>query len=404
MENKYKELFEKIAPKKSDEELLRAVLDRKAVNMSEKKRFNKKAIIIPAAAAAVLLCTTVGVSAAYEWNLSAALSDIFDKSSKKAPDDVTFKDFNFQTIGGKELNDVIKFTGYEVQLKGVSADPHNMLLFYDVVLDDENITFKKDEGVHLNVRPDPVNDLEMIHDYYLRPNAAGTEDDPAMMSPEERAKLIDGGGGSRTLSLGTEGNVAHFCYRSSMGGMDFVDKEIKLEFQKTLYKYTADDGYPFLDDPNDENQLYTVKLDFIDASSTIDFKPDAEIALLSGYTGTVTHVQISPLSVMFRVSWGDTPVEWKHFEDEETDPNAIDGEEIYKEFKIKLKDGTVMDTGSFLSWEDGADRSLRSHGHRYDDDTIVMEYSQDCGFEWLYPVNASDVEALIIGNTTIPVN
>ena len=47
MDNKYKELFDKLAPIRSDEELLRAVLDRKAETMKNGKHFMKKAIIIP---------------------------------------------------------------------------------------------------------------------------------------------------------------------------------------------------------------------------------------------------------------------------------------------------------------------------------------------------------------------
>ena len=31
-------------------------------------------------------------------------------------------------------------------------------------------------------------------------------------------------------------------------------------------------------------------------------------------------------------------------------------------------------------------------------------YEHEAMFEWLYPTNVADVEALIIGNTTIPVN
>ncbi len=63
MRENYKKAFDKLAPKRSDEELLKAVLG-KAENNMEKKRFNKKAIIVPVAAALALTVGTVGAVAA----------------------------------------------------------------------------------------------------------------------------------------------------------------------------------------------------------------------------------------------------------------------------------------------------------------------------------------------------
>lgn len=63
MRDDYKKAFDKIAPKRSDGELLQAVLG-KAENNMEKKRFNKKAIIVPVAAALALTVGAVGVAAA----------------------------------------------------------------------------------------------------------------------------------------------------------------------------------------------------------------------------------------------------------------------------------------------------------------------------------------------------
>lgn len=63
MRENYKKAFDKLAPKRSDDELLKAVLG-KAENNMEKKRFNKKAIIVPVAAALALTVGTVGAVAA----------------------------------------------------------------------------------------------------------------------------------------------------------------------------------------------------------------------------------------------------------------------------------------------------------------------------------------------------
>lgn len=63
MRENYKKAFDKLAPKRSDGELLKAVLG-KAENNMEKKKLNKKAIIVPVAAALALTVGTVGVAAA----------------------------------------------------------------------------------------------------------------------------------------------------------------------------------------------------------------------------------------------------------------------------------------------------------------------------------------------------
>lgn len=63
MRENYKKAFDKLAPKRSDKELLKAVLG-KAENTMEKKRIGKKAIIAPVAAALVLTVGTVGAVAA----------------------------------------------------------------------------------------------------------------------------------------------------------------------------------------------------------------------------------------------------------------------------------------------------------------------------------------------------
>lgn len=402
MENKYKELFEKIAPKKSDDELLRAVLDRKAVNMSEKKRFNKKAIIIPAVAAAVMLCTTLGVSAAYEWNIPEALSDVFNKSSGKAPDGVTFKEFNFNTVGGKELDYIMKFGDHEVQLKGVAADPHNLILFYDVVY--SGVELKGNENPALFIREDPRIGLQMSMDYNRHEGAAGTEEYPALYTVEESDKRIRSGGRSGYGFLGSEGNIAHCYYWEYHSGMSYSGVDYPLNFSNLgLYTETDKDGESnaIIDrDTFEDSYEYTINLDFIDKNNCLDIQTDNEITLSNGVSGKVSHIQLTPFSACFCVCWGNIPVEYKELNDS-PDPTALDAALVYNEFKVKLKDGTIMDGSAFVSFNDesGLDVGFR---HRGEGESAV--YYQEPDFKWLYPVNVSDIEALIIGNTTVPVN
>ncbi len=382
MDDKYKELFDKLAPIRSDEELLRAVLDRKAETMKNGKHFMKKAIIIPAAAAA-LLCTTVGVSAAYEWNIPAAIADIFGRNSDKIPDGVSFKDFNFTAVGGRELNNVFKFDGYEVQIKGVAADPHSMLLFYDVAFDNETPeeTIEKFKAMYA------IADLQLFVDYNRNLSAAGTADDPAF-SKEYSWKHIDMAHQQRNLYLGSEGNVAHYCFKYTVTGASLAGRSVALEVGDR--SVLNSDGAKRAD--------YTLDLGFVDDSDCLDIYKDNEINLSSGVKGNVSHIQLTPFSVCFRVDWGEQRVEDPD-ENGNVSAGALDVNTIYNEFKIKLKDGTIMDAKAFRPFEDGADRSYTKESS---DSGEV--YAQDPIFEWLYPVNVSEVEALVIGNTTISLN
>ena len=382
MDNKYKELFDKLAPIRSDEELLRAVLDRKAETMKNGKHFMKKAIIIPAAAAA-LLCTTVGVSAAYEWNIPAAIADIFGRNSYKIPDGVSFKDFNFTAVGGRELNNVFKFDGYEVQIKGVAADPHSMLLFYDVAFDNET----SEETLEKFKARYAIADLQLFVDYNRNLSAAGTADDPAF-SKEYSWKHIDMAHQQRNLYLGSEGNVAHYCFKYTVTGASLAGRSVALEVGDR--SVLNSDGAKRAD--------YTLDLGFVDDSDCLDIYKDNEINLSSGVKGNVSHIQLTPFSVCFRVDWGEQRVEDPD-ENGNVSAGALDVNTIYNEFKIKLKDGTIMDAKAFRPFEDGADRSYTKESS---DSGEV--YAQDPIFEWLYPVNVSEVEALVIGNTTISLN
>lgn len=403
MKEKYNALFDKLAPIRSDEELLNAVLDRKAVNMSEKKRFNKKAIIIPAVAAAALICTTVGVSAAYEWNLPAALSQAFNKSAEKASTDITFKDFNFTKVNGKELDYSMKFGDHEVLLKGVAADPHNVILFYDVVFN--GVEVKDNEMPTLFIRTDPRVGLIMNEDYNRRPGAAGTEDDPALLSVEESDRQIRSSGSSGYGFLGMEGNIAHCYYWEYNAGGSYENVDLPMTFSNLgLYAETGNEEDPdaIIDrETYEESYEYTLDLSFIDKSNSIDIKTDTDITLSNGVSGKVSHIQITPFSACFCVCWGTTPVEFKE-DNDSPNPEALDAALVYNEFKVKLKDGTVMDKNAFFSFED-EDGGMR-HRFRHRSNSKTTVYFQDPDFRWLYPVDVADIDAIIIGNTTIPVN
>lgn len=389
MKERYNALFDKLAPVRSDDELLQAVLDRKAEKMKHSNHFLRKAIIIPVAAVSLALCTTVGVSAAYDWNIPAAIADIFGKNSDKIPEGVSFKDFNFTTVGGRELSDTFAFNGGEIALKGVAADPHSVMLFYDVTFESEvsEETREKLGGLYF------VADLSLYVDYRRNLAAAGTDDDP-VISKEYSWKHIDMKHRQQTLYLGSEGNTAHYCIKEATSGASLAGRSVTLE----VGRLSIDENGEVTYGANDTTREYTLDLSFVEDSGCVDIYEDHEIALSSGVKGNVSHIQVTPFSVGFRVLWDEQRVEAPD-ENGNVSAGALDVNTIFDEFKIKLKDGTILDETAFRPFVDVENRTFKSQTN----DAGVEVYAQDAIFEWLYPVEVSEVEALMIGTTTVPI-
>ncbi|MDE7234500.1 MAG: DUF4179 domain-containing protein, partial [Ruminiclostridium sp.] len=120
MKNRYKKAFDGISPIRSDEELLRAVLDRKAENMKTTRKIRKKAIAIPVAAAVLLGVTTVGVGAVYQSDLTAAFEAVFrnrsETYSEKADSGIDFSRI------GTEIGESWCGEGYTLTIEGAVAD------------------------------------------------------------------------------------------------------------------------------------------------------------------------------------------------------------------------------------------------------------------------------------------
>lgn len=135
MKNRYQKAFDAVSPIWSDEELLRAVLDRKAENMKITRKIGKKAIAILVAAAVVLGVTAVGVGAAYQWNLSAAFEGLFRNRSE------TFGEkedpgIDFSRIG-TEIGESWHGEGYTLTIDGAIADEGTAYFYYTLAFDED---------------------------------------------------------------------------------------------------------------------------------------------------------------------------------------------------------------------------------------------------------------------------
>ncbi|MDE6030360.1 MAG: hypothetical protein K2G32_01910, partial [Oscillospiraceae bacterium] len=256
MENQYKRLFDDIAPIKSDRELLKAVLDRKAEkNMSPKKKFSKKAILIPAAAAALLGTTAIGVSAAYQWNLPAAFEDMFRDRFEQynGTSDVKTKNvmFDFSVIG-KELDLTYNFDNFDVVIKGIAADEHSAYLLYDVVFaEGYDCALKDSEEWSLNLRPNI--DLSWVMNY-------SGEMSPAVSSENGL--------------LNMEGNTAHCFSTVNIAGISLQDMPLVYSFDSLVRRAGDNSDIIWV-----EETKFCVDLDFELWRNSVRILPNEKITL-----------------------------------------------------------------------------------------------------------------------------
>lgn len=84
LKEEYNKLFERVAPRMSDDKLFRAVLeitDRKGYNMNKKNKIRgKRAVIIPLVCAGVVAATSVGAAAVYNRNVIEEYKNALEKN------------------------------------------------------------------------------------------------------------------------------------------------------------------------------------------------------------------------------------------------------------------------------------------------------------------------------------
>lgn len=153
MKKEYSEMFEKLAPQKSDEELFGAVLSSregdimKNNNENKRKKRISKAVIIPIAAAIAVAGTTVGAVAIYNRNVNEEYAHVLEyptmydgfKWQDYKDKDGNEIDANAQAAANGlyeqlniEFNQTFECDGFTVGFPGAVCDGKTMLLFYDI--------------------------------------------------------------------------------------------------------------------------------------------------------------------------------------------------------------------------------------------------------------------------------
>lgn len=357
MENQYKRLFDSIAPIKSDEELLKAVLDRKAEKMNPKKKFSKKAILIPAAAAALLGTTAIGVSAAYQWNLPAAFEDLF-RNRYEAYNGIEEAGprrdaFDFSVIG-KELFLYYNFDKFDVAIRGIAADEHSVFLLYDVdFAEDFDYALADGEEWFLNLRP--VTDLSWVKSY------------DGNMAPSVYWQ-------NRLINM--EGGRAHCCSTINVSGISLQDRALVYSFDG-LVRSSGDNK----DTVGVEEKKFSVDMDFWLSKNSVKLRPNEAVTLAGGETGKVDYIGLSTFGLELHAEWDDP---------------SLGGENMCEKLKsavtVNYKDGTTSDSSAFTAGYVGSSGSTWN--------SKEDGYSSSVLLSWLYPVYMEDIESVTIGDKT----
>lgn len=368
MRKEYKELFDKLSPVRGDDELLKAVLDRKAENNMGTKKFSKN-IFIPVIAAAVLGATAVGASAAYQWSQAQAVQKVFENKGNVETD---IPKYDLNKLGGKALNDVFEGTGYTIKTTGVAADDHTAYLFYDLIFD-EDFDYALGESEKWICTFFPHLEMDWIKEFW------GNRGDQNQDAVHPTARGDSG-------TLGVEDNVFHMYSLFTISGITLPNKTLGFDFMglcryNTVTKESEDD-ISKADESKD--RVIPVTIDFVTTESTI-VKPNKRVTLESGLSGELTYAEISPFTLSTRILWDEH--EETAVEDKSSLKNGkfeISGpvlDEIMTSLKIKFKDGTVKDINAFAA-------------NNYSNCESLM-------LAWEYPVEVDQIESITIGDVDV---
>lgn len=133
--NTFERAFSDVAPKTSDEEFARKLLN--TADRQKPRTAHRKAVILPIAAAIVAI-GTVTASAAGGLDLFGAFRSYFSqKTEQSAADPTTTPYADLSAAGMAKYDEVFDAGDYTVQINGLIADSHYAYLSYDVTYRDK---------------------------------------------------------------------------------------------------------------------------------------------------------------------------------------------------------------------------------------------------------------------------
>ena len=202
------------------------------------------------------------------------------------------------------------------------------------------------------------------------------------------------------IMLEKEGNVFHCALRHDLKILSFKDEEIIYEMGG-LHAGTPDCAY---NDILENDDILTIKFDFIKENDEITIDGNAPFSLSSGEYGAITSVHMTSLSLDLLVEWENGPLDLSV-------PDFVDDLEkireymqmakdemnkAYPELRVRFKDGTVAENNA-LSWNN-------DYSGSYDVDSQNRVTHQSLIFNWKYPVKVEDIDAIIICDGEFKIN
>lgn len=362
MKREYISLFEKAAPRMSDEELFNAVLSSRKGNITMKNNENKskkrisKAIVIPLAAALALGATAVGAVAAYNRSVGEEYNDAL------APGAAIFeqerRDANGELIGNAPVNEELyeqmniaidktfECDGCSVEIPGAITDGKDMIVLYNIIFDEEP---RSEELAKAFLAYTPVT--EGVHMGYAR---------------FEEGMGFSKRGGKTVLS--------GFFELSDFEEITADTIKVKLDClwgDQDLW----DDGVL----PLDIDLEIPLSGDMTRFNKTVDIPSKPHVDLSAWGEWDMTDVEITPLSVTFNMhSDGDIPEPRIH-KDASPDIPMI----------VTFKDGTTLD----ISGHGGM-----RHGIHTETKMTVIKRAFN------FPLNVDDVQSVQFASAVINVD
>lgn len=328
LKEEYIKLFEKAAPRMSDNELLEAVLSSRKEdimknNENQPKKRVRKAVVIPLVAAFAAVVSAVGAVAVYSHNVNTEYAKLLDRQGYRQEykdKDGGDVDQNAQAVKNElyemlniELDKSFECDGFTLEFPGAVCDGKSMIIFYNAVFDEEP-NYSPTDRLFLNAK-----------DYYYG----------------------DGVRKDGRSTLGTfekrDGKTVYSGY-TSLAGIENCSESLSINFTE-LNPSSGNDDLRF-----DVNLEIPIANDLAKYNKTVDTPSAPYVGLGNWGDWDLRGFEVTPLGIEFNMT----------SEKETPDP------EVLKKFwpvfptKITFKDGSTLDLGNdFLYFNlDGAERTF----------------------------------------------
>ncbi len=367
MKNEYKKLFDSITPARSDDELLKAVLDRKAENnMGEKKKVLRKAVVIPAVAILAVGATTIGVSAAYNWNITDAFNSMFShrvedrvsraedrgKTTEVTDMNSVVGTFDFEKYGKVLEDQVYKGEGFTFSVNGLTASPETAFVMYSIEFDDDFAYGFAEEDGWTRWMP--------------RFSMFGIKLDGQF------AKL-----GYHYGSYEINGNRIDGCLQIDLDDTLFEGKTLNLEFESLLRNKLDDEGMFVEEQTVPLSFTANIPMDFEINDSSVEIEPNYEMDLGEYGKAVLSNIKVTAFKVYYTVSTDYEELDRVA----ETVGNAVFN---YGDIEcVTLKDGTVI--------------KVANQCGDYDENKMIVDVTMD------YPIEPENVASVTIFGQTFEV-